>query len=77
MLSSGAIGRALGSSWSGMGGLLMGCAMERCLAAKKHVAAYALVVDAKGENAKSFYEHYGFNPCRDNPMTLYLPLGAR
>ena len=61
----------------GWGGLLMGCAMERCLAAKKHVAAYALVVDAKGENAKSFYEHYGFNPCRDNPMTLYLPLGAR
>jgi len=40
------------------------------------VAAYALVVDAKGESAKTFYEHYGFTPCRDNPMTLYLSLGT-
>jgi GNAT superfamily N-acetyltransferase len=60
----------------GLGRLLMGCAVERCLEAKKHVAAYALVVDAKGEVAKSFYEHYGFTSCRDNPMTLYLSLGA-
>ncbi len=60
----------------GLGRLLIGCAVERCLEAKKHVAAYALVVDAKGADAKSFYEHYGFTPCRDNSMTLYLSLGA-
>jgi len=60
----------------GLGRLLMGLAVERCLAAKKHVAAYALIVDAKGKDAKSFYEHYGFTPCRDNPMVLYLPLGV-
>ena len=60
----------------GLGRVLMGCAVERCLEAKKHVAAYAMVVDAKGEDAKSFYEHYGFTSCRDNPMTLYLSLGA-
>ena len=60
----------------GLGRLLIGCAVERCIEAKKHVAAYALVVDAKGEDAKSFYEHYGFTPCRDNPMTLYLSLGT-
>ncbi len=60
----------------GLGRLLIGCAVERCLEARKHVAAYALVVDAKGEKAKAFYEHYGFTPCHDNPMTLYLPLGV-
>jgi GNAT superfamily N-acetyltransferase len=60
----------------GLGRLLIGCAVERCLEARKHVAAYALVVDAKGEKAKAFYEHYGFTPCRDNPMTLYLPFGV-
>jgi GNAT superfamily N-acetyltransferase len=59
----------------GLGRVLMGCAVERCLQAKKQVAAYALVVDAKGEAAKSFYKHYGFTPCRDHPMTLYLSLG--
>ncbi len=60
----------------GLGRILVGCAVERCLEAKKHVAAYALLVDAKGEKAKGFYEHYGFIACPDNPMTLYLPLGA-
>ena len=58
------------------GRLLVGCAIERCLEARKHVGAYALVVDAKGDEAKSFYEHYGFVACRDHPMTLYLPLGV-
>jgi GNAT superfamily N-acetyltransferase len=60
----------------GLGRLLIGCAVERCLAARMHVAAYALVVDAKSDAAKAFYEHYGFAPCRDNPLTLYLSLGA-
>ncbi len=60
----------------GLGRLLIACAVERCLEAKKHVAAYALVVDAKNGKSKAFYEHYGFTACRDNPMSLYLPLGA-
>ncbi len=60
----------------GIGRALMGCAVERCLEAKKQVAAYALIVDAKDAKAKAFYEHYGFTACRDNALTLYLPLGA-
>lgn len=60
----------------GLGRLLMGCVVERCLEAKKHVAAYALVVDAKSEDAQSFYRYYGFTPCRDSAITLYLPLGT-
>jgi GNAT superfamily N-acetyltransferase len=59
----------------GFGKLLMGCAVERCLQARKHVAAFALIVDAKNSEAKAFYEHYGFTPCIDASMTLYLPLG--
>lgn len=59
----------------GLGRLLVGCAIERCLEARKQVGAYALVVDAKGDEAKNFYAHYGFVSCRDHPMTLYLSLG--
>jgi hypothetical protein len=33
-------------------------------------------VDAKDENAKQFYEHYGFIAFSDEPMTLYLGLGG-
>lgn len=59
----------------GLGKLLIACAVQRCLQARRQVAAYALIVDAKNAAAKSFYEHFGFKPCADAPMTLYLPLG--
>lgn len=60
----------------GIGKLLIGCAVARCIEAKKQVAAFALIVDAKNASAKNFYKHYGFKACVDSPMTLYLALGA-
>lgn len=59
----------------GLGKFLIGLAVDRCLHAKEEVAAYALIVDAKNEQAESFYKHYGFSACIDQPMMLYLPLG--
>ena len=59
----------------GLGKLLIGCAVERCLQARKQVAAFALIVEAKNSAAKAFYQHYGFTPCVDASTTLYLPLG--
>lgn len=61
----------------GFGRLLMGLALARCLEAQKVVAAYALIVDAKDESAATFYKHYGFTPCMDNRLSLYLPLGQK
>ncbi len=63
------------SHGAGSGEVLIGCAVDRCLHARSLVGAYALLVDAKDEKAKSFYERYGFIPCADAPLTLYLPLG--
>jgi GNAT superfamily N-acetyltransferase len=59
----------------GFGRLLIGLALSRCLEAQKLVAAYALLVDAKDEDAATFYKHYGFTPCNDHALSLYLPLG--
>jgi GNAT superfamily N-acetyltransferase len=59
----------------GLGKLLLGCAVDRCLKARLQVAAYALVVDAKDDAAKAFYVHFGFKSLKDAPLTLYLPLG--
>lgn len=59
----------------GLGKLLLGCAVDRCLKARTQVAAYALIVDAKDAQAKNFYEHFGFKALRDLDLTLYLPLG--
>lgn len=61
----------------GLGRLLLGCALDRCLMAREQVAAYALLVDAKDEAARQFYLHHGFMGFSDSPMNLYLPLGKR
>lgn len=59
----------------GLGKVLIGCAVDRCLKARTQVAAYALIVDAKDDAAKAFYMHFGFKSLLDARMTLYLPLG--
>lgn len=59
----------------GLGKLLLACAVDRCLKARNDVAAYALIVDAKDESARRFYERYGFTAFADEPMALYLGLG--
>lgn len=71
----GRLATAVDRRGQGIGRLLMGCAVDRCLKAREQVAAYALIVDAKDAQAKSFYEHYGFAAFAEQALTLYLPLG--
>jgi GNAT superfamily N-acetyltransferase len=68
---------AVASAWHGrkLGGALLWDAIER--ASRSEVAVYALVVDAKDEQAESFYLHHGFVPFGDTPGTLLLPLPKR
>ncbi|GHU03991.1 N-acetyltransferase [Betaproteobacteria bacterium] len=58
----------------GLGKRLLACAMDRCLHARIHVAAYALIVDAKDDTARAFYEHYGFTLLLGQRLTMYLSL---
>lgn len=60
----------------GIGPLLLGLAVQRCLEAKRSVGGYALIVDAKGAEAKDFYQRHGFRSFQDTPLSLYLPLGG-
>jgi predicted GNAT family N-acyltransferase len=60
----------------GIGRALIGLAVSRCVEAKTHVPAYALIVDAKDENTKAFYSHYGFAQMMESPISPYLPLTA-
>lgn len=71
----GRLARHIEHHGAGLGELLIGCAVDRCLHARSLVGAYALLVEAKNQKAKLFYEHYGFTACVDAPMALYLPLG--
>jgi hypothetical protein len=36
----------------------------------------AVVVDAKNEQAKAFYEYHQFIPFAQQPRRLYLPMGT-
>ena len=60
----------------GIGPLLLGLAVQRCLDAKRSVSGYALIVDAKDAAAEAFYERHGFRSFQDTPQSLYLPLGT-
>ena len=71
----GRLARSIEHRGGGIGAVLMGLAVDRCLKARVHVGAYALLVDAKSDEASVFYQRYGFRVCVDSPMSLYLPLG--
>jgi GNAT superfamily N-acetyltransferase len=49
-------------------------AIKRCALVGQQSGVYALLVDAKNEAAKRFYERFGFAIIGGHPMTLYLPL---
>jgi GNAT superfamily N-acetyltransferase len=58
----------------GLGRLLLADAVQRTLGASQQVAMHAVVVDAKNESARRFYEAYGFLSLADQPIRLFLPL---
>ena len=71
----GRLARSIDHRGTGIGAVLIGLAVDRCLKARVHVGAYALLVDAKNEKASVFYQQYSFRVCADSQMSLYLPLG--
>ncbi len=60
----------------GIGKLLLIDAFYRIQNASTNVAAYAVIVDAKDENAAQFYSHFGFISFENEPLTLFLPLAT-
>jgi GNAT superfamily N-acetyltransferase len=58
----------------GLGGALLADALDR--AARSEIAAYALMVDAKDDDAAAFYRHHGFIALPDAQRTLFLPLAT-
>ncbi len=59
---------------TGIGDLLVADAVLRVQAAAETVAAYAVVVDAKDERGRAFYESHGFASLPSRPNRLFLPI---
>ena len=58
----------------GVGEYLLMDALRRAFVASREVASVAVVVDAKDDNAVSFYRPYGFITFPDQPKRLFLPM---
>ena len=56
----------------GLGGILLADALKRT--SRAEFGVFAMVVDAKDEAAKRFYEHHGFMRLPDEALRLYLPI---
>lgn len=59
---------------TGLGKGLLQDALLKIVNAAEIIGGRALLVHAKDERAKSFYEHFGFEPSLTNPFHLYLLL---
>lgn len=56
----------------GLGPALLKNALQRCLAGSKEIGARAVLVHAIDRDAKSFYQHYGFEECSVSEFHLML-----
>lgn len=60
----------------GLGELLLADALQRCLQISTSIGMLGVIVDAKDEQARSWYERYEFERLPDAPLTLWLPTTA-
>ena len=58
----------------GLGAALLADAVNRTLQAPP--AVFALLVNAKNDDAVAFYQRYGFRPFASEPRTLFLPMAT-
>jgi GNAT superfamily N-acetyltransferase len=56
----------------GYGRFLLADALYR--AARSEIASFAVIVDAKDDNARRFYERESFLPLPEQPMRLFRPM---
>jgi len=68
----GRLARATHARGRGIGGLLLADAVGRILGVARSLAVFAIVVDAKDEDAIRFYESYGFRQFPARPRRLFL-----
>ena len=70
----GRLARDLAYKGKGVGELLLVDALKRSLAMSRQIASAAVVVDAKDEKARKFYQGFGFFPFPESQKRLFLPM---
>ena len=60
----------------GLGKILLVAAMKKFVEIFNMAGGIGLFVDAKDQEAKRFYEHFGFVPLPSNELELFLPVAT-
>lgn len=60
----------------GLGELLLADALTRCLRLSEEIGMIGVVVDAKDDRARNWYERYEFERFPDSPQSLWIPAAA-
>jgi predicted N-acetyltransferase YhbS len=60
----------------GLGKQLLAFAFQIAVEFSERVGLYAVVVDAKNEQAKAFYGAHGFISTQSDPLCMYLPIAT-
>lgn len=59
-----------------LGRLLLADALRQIVVLQAHIATWGVTVAAMDDNARAFYEHFGFSRIPDEPYHLFLPLDS-
>ncbi|MBA2597898.1 MAG: GNAT family N-acetyltransferase [Chloroflexota bacterium] len=60
----------------GLGRTLLANALIRAAGASLAIGSMAVIVDAKDDQARAFYEHYGFRRFVEDPYRLFIPMAV-
>ena len=72
----GRLARSVEFRGQGIGEVLLVDALKRALQNSAQVASWAVVVDAKDDEAVNFYKHYGFIPFPNKPNRQFLTMNS-
>lgn len=72
----GRLARDVRARGKGIGELLLADAIRRVLSAGESLAVFAIIVDAKDDRARAFYESLGFRSLPSRPHRLFLPTAS-
>lgn len=59
---------------SGYGRVLLFHALGKAFRLSKELASFAVIVDAKDNKSKAFYEKYGFIEMKGPPLRVFIPM---
>lgn len=60
----------------GLGQYMMGFVLAKAITIDQDAGLSGILIDAKNDDAKGYYQLFGFVPLTTDPLTLFLPMAS-